>query len=89
MRLLQALAYAKRLEGAGSAKRGAIIRQFGAERQVVAFDLTAIRNGQELEPEVLLDDVIVVEGCNAQKTINGNLKINSFLGFVRSLISSR
>jgi polysaccharide biosynthesis/export protein len=89
MRLLQALAYAKRLDGAGSAKRGAIVRQVGAERQVVAFDLTAIRNGQEPEPEVLLDDVILIDGCNGDRELSKNSKLNSFFGFFRSLISNK
>jgi len=89
MRLLQAIAYAKRLDGAESAKRGAIVRQVSGERQVMAFDLSAIRSGLEPEPEVLRDDVIIVDGCNIDRELNKNSKINSFFGFFRSLISDR
>lgn len=62
MTLLQAVATAGGTTENANARRVAIFRQIGGKRQAAAFDLIAIRRGQEPDPRVYPGDIIVVDG---------------------------
>jgi polysaccharide export outer membrane protein len=62
MTLMQAVALAKGPSEDANARRVAIFRTIGGQRQAAAFDLTAIRHGQAPDPQVYPGDIIVVDG---------------------------
>jgi polysaccharide export outer membrane protein len=60
--LIQAVAMAKGTSDDANARRVAVFRTIGGQRQAAAFDLTAIRRGQATDPQVYPGDIIVVDG---------------------------
>lgn len=60
--LMQAVAQAGGVTENANARRVAIFRQIGGQRQAAAFDLTAIRRGQSPDPRVYPGDIVVVDG---------------------------
>lgn len=70
--LIRAIAMAKGTSQDANARRVAVFRQIGGQRQAAAFDLTAIRRGQAPDPQIYPGDIIVVDGSSikaAQKQI--------------------
>jgi polysaccharide export outer membrane protein len=70
--LIRAIAMAKGTSEDANARRVAVFRQIGGQRQAAAFDLTAIRRGQAPDPQIYPGDIIVVDGSSikaAQKQI--------------------
>ena len=65
--LLQAIATAGGPDENANAKRVAIFREIGGRRMAAAYDLTAIRQGQDDDPEVYRGDVIVVDGSKGRR----------------------
>jgi len=66
MTLIQAVALAKGTSEDANARRVAIFRTIGGQRQGAAFDLTAIRHGEAPDPQVYPGDIIVVDGSNVK-----------------------
>ena len=62
MTLLQAVAMAKGTTEDANARRVAVFRTIGGQRQAAAFDLTAIRRGQAPDPQIYPGDIVVVDG---------------------------
>lgn len=62
MSLMQAVAQAGGTTENANARRVAVFRQIGGQRQAAAFDLVAIRRGQSPDPTVYAGDIIVVDG---------------------------
>lgn len=62
MTLMQAVAQAGGTTENANARRVAVFRQIGGQRQAAAFDLVAIRRGQSPDPRVYAGDIIVVDG---------------------------
>lgn len=62
MTLVQAVALAKGTSDDANARRVAIFRMIGGQRQAAAFDLTAIRRGEAQDPSVYPGDIVVVDG---------------------------
>lgn len=62
MTLMQAVAQAGGLTENANSRRVAIFRQINGQRQAAAFDLLAIRRGQEPDPRVYPGDIIIVDG---------------------------
>jgi len=62
--LIQAVAMAKGTSEDANARRVAIFRTIGGQRQAAAFDLTSIRRGQAPDPQVYPGDIIVVDGSS-------------------------
>lgn len=62
--LIQAIAMAKGTSEAANARRVAVFRTIGGQRQAAAFDLTAIRRGQAADPPIYPGDIIVVDGSS-------------------------
>lgn len=78
--LMQAVALAKGTSEEANARRVAVFRQIGGQRQAAAFDLVAIRRGQEPDPAVYPGDIVVVDGSGikaAQRQILNSLPILS------------
>jgi polysaccharide export outer membrane protein len=59
--LLQAVAMAEGPTRVADLTKVAVFRSIDGRRSVAIFDLSAIRQGRELDPQVLGDDVIVVD----------------------------
>lgn len=60
--LMQAVALAKGTTEDANARRVAVFRTIGGQRQAAAFDLTAIRHGESPDPQVYPGDIVVVDG---------------------------
>jgi polysaccharide export outer membrane protein len=72
MTLIQAIALARGTNPDANARRVAVFRTIGGQRQAAAFDLTAIRRGEAPDPQIYPGDIIVVDGSRikeAQKQI--------------------
>jgi len=80
MTLIQAIAMAKGTTEDANARRVAVFRTVGGQRQAAAFDLTAIRRGQAPDPAIYPGDIVVVDGSSikaAQKQILQSLPLLS------------
>ena len=66
--LIQAVAMAKGTSEDANARRVAVFRTIGGQRQAAAFDLTAIRRGQNPDPEIYPGDIVVVDGSSVKAT---------------------
>ncbi len=62
MTLIQAIALAKGTTEDANARRVAVFRTIGGQRQAAAFDLTSIRRGQAPDPQIYPGDIVVVDG---------------------------
>lgn len=60
--LIQAIALAHGTSQDANARRVAVFRTIGGQRQAAAFDLTAIRRGESPDPQIYPGDIIVVDG---------------------------
>lgn len=65
--LLQAIALSGGPSITANEKRVGIFRQIDNQRQVAVFDLKAIRSGQQADPPVYGNDIIIVDGNNAAR----------------------
>jgi len=59
--LLQAVSLAEGLSDTANEHNVVVFRRAGGKRLVARFDLQAIRDGRDDDPEILADDVIVVD----------------------------
>ncbi len=66
--LIQAVAMAKGTTEDANARRVAVFRTIGGQRQAAAFDLTAIRRGEMSDPKIYPGDIIVVDGSSVKAT---------------------
>ena len=60
--LMQAVALAGGTTEDANARRVAVFRTIGGQRQAAAFDLSAIRHGQAQDPQIYPGDIVVVDG---------------------------
>lgn len=67
--LLQAVAMAEGPTGVADLTKVAVFRTVAGQRSVALFDLAAIRQGRAADPEVLGDDVIVVDTSRLNTTL--------------------
>jgi len=78
--LLQAMALAKGTTDDANARRVAVFRTIDGTRQAAAFDLEAIRRGENPDPPIYPGDIVVVDGSRIkalQKQLIQNLSILS------------
>lgn len=78
--LLQAMALAKGPTEDANVRRVAVFRTIDGTRQAAAFDLQAIRRGENPDPPIFPGDIVVVDGSKIkalQKQIIQNLSIFS------------
>lgn len=80
MTLIQAVALAKGTSDDANARRVAIFRTIGGQRQGAAFDLTAIRHGEAPDPQVYPGDIIVVDGSNVKSAFKRIIQAIPALG---------
>jgi len=81
--LIQAVALAKGTTEDANARRVAVFRTIGGQRQAAAFDLTSIRRGQAPDPEIYPGDIVVVDGSSvkaAQKQILQSIPLLAIFG---------
>ena len=81
--LIQAVAMAKGTSEDANARRVAVFRTIGGQRQAAAFDLTAIRRGQSPDPQIYPGDIGVVDGSSVkatQKAILQSIPLLSIFG---------
>ena len=81
--LIQAVAMAKGTSEDANARRVAVFRTIGGQRQAAAFDLTAIRRGQSPDPQIYPGDIVVVDGSSVkatQKAILQSIPLLSIFG---------
>lgn len=71
--LLQAVAMAEGPSGVADLTKVAVFRTVAGQRSVALFDLEAIRQGRAADPEVLGDDVIVVDTSRLNSALRGIL----------------
>lgn len=62
--LIQAVAMAKGTSEDANARRVAVFRTIGGQRQAAAFDLVEIRRGQAPDPQIYPGDIVVVDGSS-------------------------
>jgi polysaccharide biosynthesis/export protein len=81
--LIQAVAMAKGTTEDANARRVAVFRTIGGQRQAAAFDLTSIRRGQAPDPQIYPGDIVVVDGSSlkaAQKQILQSIPLLAIFG---------
>jgi len=66
--LIQAIAMAKGTTEDANARRVAVFRTIGGQRQAAAFDLTSIRRGEAPDPQIYPGDIVVVDGSKVKAT---------------------
>ncbi len=81
--LLQAIALARGTDMNANEKRVVVFRQIEGQRQAAAFDLTTIRNGQDPDPAIHGDDIIVVDGSKSRQTFRDFVMTVPLLAFFR------
>ena len=62
--LIQAISLAKGTSDDANARRVAVFRTIGGQRQAAAFDLTSIRRGEAPDPTIYAGDIVVVDGSS-------------------------
>jgi len=65
--LMQAVALAGGTTEDANARRVAIFRSVGGQRQAAAFDLAAIRHGQSKDPDIYPGDIVIVDGSSVKQ----------------------
>ena len=65
--LMQAVALAGGTTEDANARRVAVFRTIGGQRQAAAFDLAAIRHGQSQDPQIYPGDIVVVDGSGVKQ----------------------
>ena len=81
--LIRAIAMAKGTTEDANARRVAVFRTVGGQRQAAAFDLTSIRRGEAPDPAIYPGDIIVVDGSGvkaAQKQILQSIPLLAIFG---------
>lgn len=66
--LMQAVALAGGLTEDANARRVAVFRTIGGQRQAAAFDLASIRRGEMTDPAIYPGDIVVVDGGGIKST---------------------
>jgi polysaccharide export outer membrane protein len=66
--LIQAVAMARGTTEDANARRVAVFRTIGGQRQAAAFDLTSIRRGEASDPQIYPGDIVVVDGSKVKAT---------------------
>jgi polysaccharide export outer membrane protein len=81
--LIRAIAMAKGTTEDANARRVAVFRTIGGQRQAAAFDLTSIRRGEAPDPQIYPGDIIVVDGSRVkavQKQILQSIPLLAIFG---------
>ena len=86
MTLMQAVATAHGTSEDANARRIAVFRTIGGQRQAAAFDLTSIRRGEAKDPAVYAGDIIIVDGSRIKEIEKQMLSTVPLIGLFRPVI---
>jgi polysaccharide export outer membrane protein len=81
--LMQAVALAGGVTEDANAKRIAVFRTIGGQRQAAAFDLVSIRRGATPDPKIYPGDIIVVDGNGVKAAYRQIMNSFPFLSIFR------
>jgi polysaccharide export outer membrane protein len=81
--LMQAVALAGGVTEDANARRIAVFRTIGGQRQAAAFDLVSIRRGATTDPKIYPGDIIVVDGNGVKAAYRQILNSFPFLSIFR------
>jgi polysaccharide export outer membrane protein len=81
MTLLKAIALSGGLLDTADKRRVVIFRQINGERKAGAFNMEGIRSGEQPDPPVYGNDIIVVDGSDAKATYMEVLRTIPLVGF--------
>lgn len=82
--LLQALALAGGLDDVASTDNVLVFRTAGSERQFARFDVEAIQRGELADPELMGEDVVVVDTSGGKVTLQNLIKLAPFVAVWRA-----
>lgn len=82
--LLQALALAGGLDDVASTDNVLVFRTAGGERQFARFDVEAIQAGELADPELMGEDVVVVDTSGGKVTLQNLIKLAPFVAVWRA-----
>jgi polysaccharide export outer membrane protein len=86
MSLMQAVAIARGTADDANARRVAVFRTIGGQRQAAAFDLTSIRRGEAKDPAVYAGDIVIVDGSKIKEIQKQMLTTVPLIGLFRPVI---
>jgi polysaccharide export outer membrane protein len=81
--LLRVVALAGGTTEDANARRVAVFRTVGGQRQAAAFDLQAIRRGESPDPQIYPGDVVVVDGSAIKQNFKQVLQTLPILSIFR------
>lgn len=81
--LIQAVALARGTSQDANARRVAVFRMVGGQRQAAAFDLTGIRRGEAKDPQIYPGDIVVVDGSKIKEAQRQIFQSIPLLGIFR------
>ncbi len=83
--LVQAIATAKGTTGDALVSRVVIFRKINGEREGAVFDLRRIRRGEQTDPPVYGNDVVVVDGSRVRQTYRDLISTLPLVGLFSAL----
>lgn len=78
--LLQAIALAKGPTDVANERNVVVFRSVGSQRQLARFDLKAIREGRAPDPEVIGEDVVVVDESGGKALLRRFIELTPLIG---------
>lgn len=82
--LLQALALAEGLSDNASLRNVVVFRNAGGERHFARFDIRAIESGEQPDPELVGEDVVVVDTSTGKIALQNLIKLAPFVAVWRA-----
>lgn len=84
MTLLQSIALAGGLDDVASHRNVLVFRTAGGQRQYARFDVAAIEAGEQSDPELAAEDVVVVDTSGGKMTLQALIKLAPFVAVWRA-----
>ena len=84
MTLLQSIALAGGLDEVASQGNVLVFRNSGGERRYARFDVAAIQAGEQADPELSAEDVVVVDTSTGKLTLQALIKLAPFVAVWRA-----
>jgi polysaccharide export outer membrane protein len=81
--LLQAVALSEGLSDTASQQNVIVFRTVNGRRQIARFDLAAIQKGAAADPEIMGEDVIVVDSSGGKVFLQNLVKLTPLLAIWR------
>lgn len=81
--LITAIAMARGTAEGANPRRVVVFRRINGQRMAAAFDLSTIRKGEEPDPAIYAEDVIVVDGSRVSQAMKSVLQSLPFVSLFR------